>query len=175
MGEDPEAFGVQRVFFDAVVVVEPGLGPPADMEGTEAVVAAPVQNAGQLLPVAHRFEGQVLHRGPGDDDAVKFLVRHLGEGHVEPVQVFGGGVPSLVAFHPHQHHLRLQGRIAQHPQKLGFGGFLGGHQIQNGNPQGPDILMGRPELRHGEDVLRGQDPGSGQIVGNDDGHGDSFQ
>ncbi len=72
MGVDPEELLGQGIFGNAVVIEEPRLGGPADVEGGVDVGFAPLHDPAQLLPVVHLFKGQLLHGSPSDDHSVEF-------------------------------------------------------------------------------------------------------
>ena len=65
-----------------------------------------------------------------------------------PVHVLG-----VVADGLQQFHLDLQGGVGELPQQLGLRGDLGGHQVENEQVEGPDVLVDGPVLRHDKDIL----------------------
>ena len=83
-----------------------------------------------------------------------------------PVHVLG-----VVADGLQQFHLDLQGGVGEFPQQLGLRGDLGGHQVENEQVEGPDVLVDGPVLRHDKDILALQSFAGGERVGNFDGHG----
>ena len=94
MVEDAEELLLQGHLGDAVVVVEPRLGPPADVEGRVDMAFGPLHDLAELLPVLHLLEGQVLHRRAGDDEAVEVPAAHVVEVAVEGEHMLLGGVLS---------------------------------------------------------------------------------
>ena len=80
--------------------------------------------------------------------------------------MFLRGVFRLVGGKHHQFQMHLQGGIAQNPAQLGLRYDFGGHQIQQNDFQGADLLTQGSVLRHHEDVFILQDLGSRQIVWN---------
>ena len=52
---------------------------------------------------------------------------------------------------------------SQQPQQLGLRLDLGGHQVEDGDLQGPDVLGLGPLVGHNEDILRFQDLDGGQV------------
>ena len=96
---DPEHFLVEGILGDAVMVVEPGLGTPADVEGREDVRRTPIEDFLELLPVVHRFERKIFHRGSGNDQTIELFVLDLVEGGVKSLQVVRGCIPGFVGSH----------------------------------------------------------------------------
>ena len=67
VAENAKEFFPQGLLLDAVVPPKPRLGAPADVQSAVDMGFAPVQDVGQLLPVVHLLEGQLLHRSPCDN------------------------------------------------------------------------------------------------------------
>lgn len=124
---NPEELFGQGVFFDTKVIVEPRLGPPANVQGGVDVGAAPRHNLAQLVPVVHLGEVQVLHRCAGDNHAIELPSLHLVEGGIKGGQVVAVRVAGPIARGLKQFHLNLKRRVGELAQKLGLGGNLGGH------------------------------------------------
>ena len=156
---------------DAVVAVKPRLGAPADVEGGVDVGAGPVHNLAQLVPIVHLLKLQVLHRRAGDNHAVELLVPHLVKGGVEGLQMGDVGVLGGVAPGLEQLDVDLEGGVGQLAQQLGLGDDFGGHQVEDEQVQGADVLVQGAALRHDKDILALQHAGGGEGVGNPNGHG----
>ena len=90
MGKHAEEFLLQRDLLDAVMIIQPRLGAPADVEGGMNVFLAPFHDGAELLPVFHLFKGKMLHRCAGDDHAVEVLVLDFGESFIERGKMFFG-------------------------------------------------------------------------------------
>ena len=171
VGEDAEHLGGQQLLAHPIVVVQPRLRPPADVEGGVDVGLGVVHDLAQLVPVVHLLEGDGLHRRASDDHAVETAVPHLVEGLVKGFEVGGGDVGGRVAGRLQQGHVHLQRAVGQQPGDLRLGGDLGGHQVEDGDLQRPDVLGQGPLPVHDEDVLRIQRIVGGQGLGDDEGHG----
>jgi len=113
VGENPREFGGERIFFDAVVVVESGLGAPADMQSGGDVGEGPVHDAGEFVPVSDLFKGHGFHGGAGDDEAVELFVAYIVKGFVEFGEMLDGGVFGLICSGLEQLNFHLEGGIAQ--------------------------------------------------------------
>src|SRR3546814_8633680 len=83
MAEHAEGLAVQRMFPDAVEMVQRRLRRPADAERAMHMGLRPVEYGAQFVPIAYRFERKLLHRRPGDDEAVEPLVPHVAPRPVE--------------------------------------------------------------------------------------------
>ena len=76
---DAEDLLLRPVLRDAVVIVEPRLCAPADVERREGVLLAPLHDLCDLVPVGDLLEGILLDRRPRDDKAIVFFMAHLGK------------------------------------------------------------------------------------------------
>ena len=170
MGEDAEELLVQRNLGDAIVVVQPRLGAPADVEGAVDVGAAPLHDLAELVPVFHLFKSQVLHRRACDNETVEIPIAHLVEGGIELQHVLLGGVLRLMGGGLHQLQLHLQGGVAQKAGKLGLGGDLRGHEVQHQDLQRTDVLGHGAGFGHDEDVFIRQGLRRGEFIRNSDRH-----
>ena len=115
------------------------------------MILGPADIIHQLRPVLHLFKFQTFHRGPGDDEPVViavFYVRELQIGFVQIGIIRVGRLPGNGAG---KIYFDLQGAVTQQTQQLQLRRFLQGHQIQDQNLQGTDILRHRPFLRNGND------------------------
>ena len=174
VGEHAEHLLGQLVLGHAVVIVDAGLGAPADVQRGVHVGLRPLHDLAEFRPVVHFFEFQPLHRRPGDDKAVEVLVAHRVEGGVEGLQMLGGRVLRVVARRLQQLHFNLQRRVRQLPQNLGLRGDLGGHEVQQQQPQRTNVLVHGAMLGHDEDVLVLQRRRGRQRIGNANGHASSY-
>ena len=82
------------------------------------------------------------------------------------VGVLGGVAPGL-----EQLDVDLEGGVGQLAQQLGLGDDFGGHQVEDEQVQGADVLVQGAALRHDKDILALQHAGGGEGVGNPNGHG----
>ena len=148
----------------AVMIVQPRLSSPADMEGGVHMALAPLHDFRNFLPVGHVLKRHLLHRRTGNDKAIVFLVAHLGKGAIELRQVILGGVRRHIGLGIDKIHLHLQRRIAQEPQQLGFRHLLDGHQVQNQKPQRTNILAVGPVRIHNKNMFFFQNCRCRQII-----------
>ena len=167
--ENAEHLLGKRQLADPVVIVQAGLGAPADVIGAVDVGLGPLHYLAELVPVVHFLERQVLHGRAGDHHAVEALVLYLVEGLVEGQHVLLGGVLGLVAYLK-QLHVDLNGGVAQKPCKLGLRYDLGGHEVEDEDAQRTYVLGGCALRIHYEYVLVLQRLGRGQILGYSDRH-----
>ena len=140
VGKHAEQFLGQSVFLNAVVVVQPCLSAPADVEGGVDVFLAPLHDLTQLVPVFHIAEVQVFDRGAGDDHAVVGAILHLVKGAVEGAQMILVDVLGDVAGGLQQLHLHLEGGVGELAHELGLGDDLGGHEVEDEQLQRTDVL-----------------------------------
>ena len=163
MLEYPEELFGQRALGDAVVIIQRGLGAPADVEGAVHVGAAPLHYAAELGPVVDLLEGHVLHGSPGDDQTVEIAVLDVLEALVELDHVLLGRMRGLVGAGLDQLKLDLERGVRDEPHELGLGLYLGGHQVQYSDLQRSDVLGVRPQAVHDEYILVGKGLVSGKV------------
>ena len=72
-------------------------------------------------------------------------------------------MPRLIGCSLQQKDFHLQGRIGKAAENLCLGDDFGGHQVEQGDFQGANILMAGPLVRHDENALIGQGCGRRQI------------
>ncbi len=108
--------------------------------------------------------------GPGDDQSIVAMCPDLVKGFVKGLEVFDGRILGSMVFGMYQFNLDLQGRIGKQSQQMGFCGMLDGHNIQDHNALGPDILMYGPGLVHDENVFILENSSRRQIIGYIYGH-----
>ena len=80
---DAEDLLLRPVLRDAVVIVEPRLCAPADVERREGMLLAPLHDLCDLIPVGNLLKGILLDRRTRDDEAVVLFMAHLGKRPVE--------------------------------------------------------------------------------------------
>ena len=97
--EHAEHFAVKLYFINTVMIVEPRLRPPAQMERRRYVLPAPLHDLCELFPVIHLFKRDLLHRGARDDEAVEFLILDLAESLIEFIQMARRRILRLMAGH----------------------------------------------------------------------------
>ena len=161
----------QRILGNAVVVIQPGLRAPADMEGGIHVCFAPFHNFAELFPIIHLFKGEMLHRRAGNNHAVKFFLAYIVKDLVKFEHMLSRGVFRFMRSRLQQLYLHLKRRVAQQAQQLCFGFNFGRHQVENQNPQRPDILRKGARFRHDENILQLQAMPGRQLIINFDWHG----
>ncbi len=67
----------QEMLLNAVMMVEAGLGTPADVEGRKHMGFRPVHDLTELRPVLHLLKGNLLHRRTGYDQPVKVFLTDI--------------------------------------------------------------------------------------------------
>ena len=143
----------QQLLAHAIMVVQPCLCAPADMEGGVDVRFAEVHDLAQFVPVVHLLKIHGLHRRAGDDHTIVTVVLYLVKGLVKGLKVGSRHMGGRVAGGLQQGHVHLQRGVGQQPGDLGLGGDLGGHQVQDQNFQRTDMLRQRPLPVHDKDVF----------------------
>jgi len=84
------------------------------------------------------------------------------------------GVAGDVIRNPHQRQLDLKRRRAEQPGELGFRADLVRHEVQQADPQRPDILPDRIGFTHDQDAFGLERTAGGKIVRNCNRHFASF-
>ena len=138
------------------MVIQPGLGPPADVERGVNIVQAPFHYLCQFVPVIHFFERHLLNRRTCYDKPVEFPVLYFVKGVVKLQKVFLRSVFGHMSSRMQKSHIHLQRRIAYEPEQLCFRDDFRRHQVEHNNIEGPDILALSPSFRHHEYIFSGQ-------------------
>ena len=131
--EHAELLVRQRIFGNAVEMVQGCLCAPADVHGGLDVGLRPIKNLLQLVPIGHFFERHQLHGGTGDHKPVEFLMRHIRKVAVEGEHVFGRCVFRRVRRHLDERHLDLQRIGTEKAGELCFGADFIRHQVEQTN------------------------------------------
>ena len=88
--------GRQVALLDTVMMVEPCLCTPANMQRRVHVRGGPIHDLAELGPVVDLLERHLLHRRARDDQAVVVDIADVVERTVERLQVAGTHVRGLV-------------------------------------------------------------------------------
>ena len=147
----------EQALLDAIMIVEPGLRAPADVEGREDMGLGPLHDFRKLRPVLHLLERKLLDRRTGDNQTVEVLLLHLIQGHIEFIEMRGVGMLRLVGRHGHKGDLCLNREVRQYTKDIKLRILLQRHQVQDGDSKRSDLLRLRSLLIHHEDVLVLQD------------------
>ena len=113
----------------------------------------PVEDFLDLIPIGHLLKVECLYRGSRDDHTVELLLAHhlkiaIEHHHVLYRRILGGMTAEL-----HETDLQLQGGIGKQTDQIGLRRYLQGHQVQDDDAQGTDILCGCPGIVHDKDIL----------------------
>ena len=68
---------VKRLLIDTVMIIDPGLCTPADMQGRSNVILGPFHYLTEFIPVRHLFKFHLLDRSAGYDHSVIFALHHF--------------------------------------------------------------------------------------------------
>ncbi len=168
---DAEQLCRKGLLGNAVVIVQPSLGAPADVERGMHMIRGPLHNVTEFRPVIDFFKGQMLHRRTRDDASVKIAVPDFIKRFIEGMQVLGRRIDAGVCFRSHQFQVNLQGSVAQKTRELNFCLDFFGHQVDQEDLERTDILGDSASLGHDEDVFLMQNINGWQPVGYFNRHG----
>lgn len=129
MGEDAKELFTQIILRNIIMVIETGLGTPADMQGRVNVGLGPFHDLAQLIPVVHIGKVQIFYRSSGNDHTVILPVFDLIKGSIEGREVAGICILRYMAEGVQQFYLDLKRRVGELTQQLGLSHDLSGHQI----------------------------------------------
>lgn len=144
----------QRVLVNPVVVVEASLRTPADVQSAGDIGSAPVHYLAQLVPIVHLAERHLLHGGTSYNQSVISLVLDVVKGGIERAEVLGRCVFRVVALDHQELGGHLERGVGERTEKLSLSGDLIGHEVEDEDAQGSDVLRHSPLLTHDEDSLR---------------------
>lgn len=122
--KDTEELGRQIPFVDAVVVVEPGLGAPAEEERRKGMGLGPVEIGLHFRPVVDGFKGNLFDRRAGNDQAVIVAVLNVFEDVVVFIEIRGIGMGTLMHFSMAEVDFDLERRVTEQAQELQLRGLL---------------------------------------------------
>ena len=117
------------------------------------MLAAPLHDLRDLIPIRNAFERELLNRRAGNNKSVVFFMPYLGKGSVKLRKIVARRVRRDVGLRVDKVHLYLQRRIAEEAQELRLRHILDRHEIQYENPQRTDVLAVRTRRIHDEDIL----------------------
>ena len=124
-------------------MMEKRLRTPADAKPPEAVPARPFQYFRQFRPVGDILEREAFDGGAGHNQGVEKLVTDILEPAIEAAQISGFRVTRRVGGRCHENQFNLKRRIAKKAGELDLRFPLLRHQVQQQQPQRPDILAKR--------------------------------
>src|SRR3546814_8104170 len=94
---------------------------PADEIAAADRRRRPAEDGGQLAPVMHRLEVEMLDRRAGDDEAVEALPGDLAPAPIERGDVAGRGGLRVMSVGHHQGQRDVDGSAAEQPGELRLG------------------------------------------------------
>ena len=148
---------------------------PANAEGGMHIGLRPFEHFADFVPIGDIVEFQMLNRGTRNDQAVELLILHLLKRPVKLRHMRGSRVLGPVFRHADQRQVDLQRCRPDQPRELIFRLNFLGHQVQQPDAQGPDVLPHRLILGHDHDAFLCQDIIGGQVRWDFDRHiGRSF-
>ena len=144
------------------------------MESGIDVGFGPGHDLAELVPVIDIGEVKIFNGSAGDNKTVELLVLHLIEGTVEGFHMLCADVDGDMGSDAEEGQFDLERGIGEKADDLVFRGDLGGHEVEDRDLQGTDILRGGAEFVHDEDVLRLKDFAGGKAGGDLYRHGIGF-
>jgi hypothetical protein len=106
----------------------------------------------------------MLDRSPGDDHSVVESAPDIVKRLIKLQQMLDGRILGHIGRRIHQVDVDLKRRVRQRPKKLCFRRDFVGHEIEDQDPDRPDILSKRPIFGHYKYMLALKDLGRGKIV-----------
>ena len=143
----------KRVFRYAVMIIQPCLCSPTNIQGTCYMSVSPVKYLLNLVPIANFFKLQILHRRTCNNHSVKVFIGHLLKIAIKHHHVLHRSVLRRMAFQLHEVYLQLQRCIWKQPYEVGFRCNLQRHEIKNRYFKRTYILSGGTRIVHDEDVF----------------------
>lgn len=160
----------QEMFLDPVMVIQSGLGAPAIIKDGKDVALGPFHVFREFLPVVDVFEVIAFDGRSRDEEAVIVAVFDVLEFQVGRVQVGVVRVGRFVRDRAAEIDFDLDGGISQKAQQHELRRFFQGHQVQNQDAQGADVLRMGPLFRDCDDSFLPQIVYGGQLVVDFDWH-----
>ena len=108
MLEDAEHLLFQRILRHTVVVIQPRLSSPADIQCRGHIVSCPLEYLGHLFPIAHLLKVEMLYRCTRDDESIILMLAHLLKVGIEGLHMLYRRILRRMALHLHEAQLYLQ-------------------------------------------------------------------
>ena len=164
MLEDPEHLLRQRELVDAVVVEEPSLSAPANVESAGYIGTAPVHYANKFIPIVDLRERHLFDGSASDDEAVILTIADIIESQIERAEMLGSCILGYMAGNHEKVDIDLKRGVAEDPEELRLSGDFIRHQIEDGDAERAYVLRDGTRLTHKENALLLEDLPSGEAV-----------
>lgn len=153
MMEHAEHLLGQRILVNPVVVIESGLRTPANVQSAGYVCSAPVHYLAQLVPIVNLAKRHLLNGRACNDQTVISLVLDIVENLIERAEMLGRSVFRVMALDHKELGRDLKRGVGERTEELSLSCDLIGHEVEDEDAQGTDVLRHSPLLAHDEDSL----------------------
>ena len=121
MGKDTKDLVGRTVLLNMMVVIQPGISAPADMQGGIDMSFTPFHDLYQLRPVFNLLKIIVFHRSTGDNEAIVPIIFDLIKSGIEGVEILQRGVARTVGAGIEKLYINLNRRIRKLAHQLNLG------------------------------------------------------
>ena len=137
-------------------MVQRRLRSPADIYRARHVFTRKIHDFDKFVPIFDVFKRYGFDGRARDYHSVELHFLDLGKRAVKLLHMRFGHVRTLVACCSYEVNIDLQRRIAEKAHELGFRHFLCGHEVDDCNFEGSDILRDRTHGVHDENLFFAQ-------------------
>ena len=120
MFKDTEHLLIQCILRHSIMMIEPCLRRPADVERRGDMRTRPVEDFSNLIPISHLLKIHLLYRSTGDNHAIVLFTAHLVEIRIECFHVFYRSVLGSMAFYLHERDFHLKRSIGKQTHQIRF-------------------------------------------------------
>ena len=120
MFKDTEHLLIQCILRHSIMMIEPCLRRPADVERRGDMRTRPVEDFSNLIPISHLLKIHLLYRSTGDNHAIVLFTAHLVEIRIKCFHVFYRSVLGSMAFYLHERDFHLKRSIGKQTHQVRF-------------------------------------------------------
>ena len=111
MPEYPEYFLVHLHLIDPIMIIDPCLSAPAQMQRRSHMGLTPFHDLLQFFPVIYFLERDLFHRRAGNNKSIELLASDLTEFLIKLIQMTGRRILRFMSGHRNKYHIHLKRRI----------------------------------------------------------------
>ena len=115
--------------------------------------AGPSENARNLIPIGHFFELVGFNRSSRHYHSIELLMTHSLKITIEHHHVLNRRILGGMTLELHETDIQLQWGVGQQTDQVCLCGYLQGHEIQDDNLQGTNVLGRCPRVIHYKYIL----------------------
>ena len=113
-----EHFLWKLCLINPIVIINPRLCTPAQMQRGSHMRLRPLHDLFQLIPVIHIFKRNLFHRSSCNDKSIKLLLLDLFKRLIKLMQMTGGCIFRYMSWYTDKYNIHLKRCVRERPQYL---------------------------------------------------------